>query len=104
MAEFVAVCEADDVPEGEARGFNVGGVPIAVYNLDGTFYATEDRCTHGLASLSEGMLDGDLIECPLHFGAFNIKTGAAAAPPCSIAIRTFKVMEQNGQIHVESPK
>jgi nitrite reductase/ring-hydroxylating ferredoxin subunit len=103
MDGFVAVGQAADVPEGEVRGFRLGGLPIAVYNIDGSFYATEDRCTHGLASLSEGMVDGELIECPLHFGAFNIKTGAAAAPPCSIAIRTFQVREEDGQLLVEAP-
>ena len=103
MGGFTAVCQAEDVPEGEARGFSLGGTPIAIYNVEGTFYATEDRCTHGLASLSEGLLDGDLIECPLHFGAFNVKTGAAAAPPCSVSIRTFVVREEAGQLMVEGP-
>ena len=104
MDGFVAVCRAADVPQGEARGFTVGGQQVAVYNVDGVFYATDDRCTHGLATLSDGMLDGDLIECPLHFGAFNVRTGAAAAPPCSIAIRTHAVQEQDGQVFIEEPK
>jgi nitrite reductase/ring-hydroxylating ferredoxin subunit len=103
MAGFTVICKTSDVPDGEVRAFSLAGTPIAIYHLDGAFYATEDRCSHGLASLSEGIIDGDVIECPLHFGAFNIKTGAAAAPPCSIAIRTFQVREEDGQLLVEAP-
>jgi naphthalene 1,2-dioxygenase system ferredoxin subunit len=104
MSGFMAVCAADEVPEGDVRGFEVAGRAIALYQVDGAFYATEDRCTHGLASLSDGVVDGELIECPLHFGAFNIRTGAAAAAPCSVAIRTFAVREEAGQLLVEMPE
>jgi nitrite reductase/ring-hydroxylating ferredoxin subunit len=100
MAGFTVICKTSDVPDGEVRAFSLAGTPIAIYHLDGAFYATEDRCSHGLASLSEGIIDGDVIECPLHFGAFNIRTGAAAAPPCSIAIKTYEVREQGGEILV----
>jgi nitrite reductase/ring-hydroxylating ferredoxin subunit len=87
----VPVCKTSDVPSNSAKYVEVEGRNLAVYNLDGTFYATDDECTHGAASLSEGILDGDVIECTLHFGAFHIPTGKPVAAPCSIALRTYRV-------------
>lgn len=68
---------------------------VAVYNVDGEFYATQDDCTHGRASLSDGYLIGDEIECPLHQGMFNVRTGAVSAPPCAVALRTFRTDVQD---------
>ena len=64
------------------KSFEVGNNVIAVYNLGGTFYATDNECTHGAASLADGILEDDIIECTLHFGAFNVKTGEAVQAPC----------------------
>ena len=86
----VPVCKGSDVPSNSIKFFNVEGRSLAVYNVDSTFYATDDECTHGAASLSEGVLDGDVVECPLHFGAFHIPTGKPVAAPCSIPLRTYK--------------
>ncbi|MEN5362725.1 non-heme iron oxygenase ferredoxin subunit [Brevundimonas intermedia] len=78
----------------------VGGTKIALYAVDGDYYATADLCTHGQASLADGYLDGDLIECPLHQGTFNVKTGAAVGAPCTVAVRTYPVKLENGVLHV----
>jgi naphthalene 1,2-dioxygenase system ferredoxin subunit len=78
----------------------VGGTKIALYAVDGEYYATADLCTHGAASLADGYLDGELIECPLHQGTFNVKTGAAVGAPCTVAIRTFPVKVEDGLLHV----
>jgi len=64
---------------------------LAVYEVEGVVYATADLCTHGGARLSEGFLEGHLIECPLHQGLFDIRTGEVAGPPCKRAVRTFPV-------------
>ena len=79
MSELVKVCPTSDVAEGSVKSFEVGNNVIAVYNLGGTFYATDNECTHGAASLADGILEDDIIECTLHFGAFNVKTGGAGA-------------------------
>ena len=100
----VAVCATSDLPEDSVRLYEVGRRALAVYNIGGEFYATDDECTHGAASLSEGILDGDVIECTLHFGAFNVKTGAVEAPPCSIPLRTYKVTVREGQVWVDFDK
>ena len=101
----VPVCKTSDVPSNSVKFFAVGGRNLAVYNLDGTFYATDDECTHGAASLSEGILDGDVIECALHFGAFHIPTGKPVAPPCSVPLRTYKiaVIEDSVLVNLDQP-
>ena len=101
MAELVTVCPASEVPENSVKSFEVGTNVIAVYNVGGTFYATDNECTHGAASLADGILEGDVIECSLHFGAFNVKTGEAVQAPCFTALRTYKVVVENGEIRVD---
>ncbi len=92
----VFLCKTTELAPGVARRVDRADAPaIAVYNIDGTFYATDDCCTHGLASLAEGALEGDTIECNLHFGGFHVPTGKAVFAPCSIDIRTYPV-EING--------
>ena len=78
----------------------VGGVRVALYAVDDQFYATADLCTHGHGSLSEGFLDGEIVECPLHQGLFNVKTGEAVGAPCTVAVKTYPVKLQDGALHV----
>ena len=101
----VPVCKTSDVPSNAIKFFVVEGRNLAVYNVEGTFYATDDECTHGAASLSEGLIDGDVVECPLHFGAFDIATGKPVAAPCSIPLRTYKihVVEDNVLVDLDEP-
>ena len=88
----VFLCKTTDLAPGSIRRIeHPDGPAIAVYNVDGTFYATDDNCTHGLSSLAEGTLDGDMIECAAHFGGFDVKTGKAIQAPCSIDLRSYKV-------------
>ncbi len=102
MAEnVVRVCAQADVAPATVKAFEVGDLRLAVYNLDGEYFVTDDECTHASASLADGMLDGDVIECSLHFGAFNVRTGAVEAPPCSIALRTYKVVLQGDDVCVD---
>jgi nitrite reductase/ring-hydroxylating ferredoxin subunit len=100
----VALCAASDLAENSAKRVEVSGKTLAVYNIGGQFYATDDECTHGAASLADGILDGDVIECTLHFGAFDVKTGAVVSPPCSIPLRTYKVEVRDGQVFADLEK
>src|SRR5262249_15177232 len=97
----VPVCAAADLPPGSVKSFEVGGELVAVYNIDGTFYATEARCTHATADLADGILDGDVIECSLHFGAFNVCTGKAVQSPCFVDLKTFRTAVKDGQVFVD---
>ena len=104
MAELTKICPISEIAEGTVKSFEVGNNVVAVYNVGGTFYATDNECTHGAASLAEGILEDDIIECTLHFGAFNVKTGEAVQAPCFTALRTYKVVVQDGQVMVDLDK
>ena len=103
MAEAV-VCAVSDVPENSVQRFEIGTTVLAVYNVGGEFFATDNECTHGAASLADGILEGDVIECTLHFGAFNVKTGEAVQSPCFVPLRTYKTAVKDGQVFVDLDK
>jgi nitrite reductase/ring-hydroxylating ferredoxin subunit len=87
------LCKTGQIPEnGVLRIVVAGYPPLALYNLAGRLYATEDRCSHGEASLSGGFIEGQVIVCPLHFGSFDIRTGEPVDPPCSREIATYAVI------------
>ena len=76
---------------------------IAIYNVDGKFYATDDLCTHGGASLTEdGTLSGCIIECSWHFGSFNVTTGEVVTTPCNRDLRTYPMSEVEGMLQIEA--
>jgi nitrite reductase/ring-hydroxylating ferredoxin subunit len=97
------LCRASEVPEGGVKQVSlvVEGIEVAVYNLGGEYFATDDLCTHGLASLAEGDVEDGQIFCPLHGGAFDIRTGAATAPPCRLAIRTYKIVQVADELYTQ---
>jgi nitrite reductase/ring-hydroxylating ferredoxin subunit len=101
---LISLCPSADIPENSVKRVEVGNHVLAVYNIAGAFYATDNECTHGAASLSDGLLEGDVIECTMHFGAFNARTGAAVQSPCSISLRTYKVVVREGKILVDLTK
>ena len=98
-AKSVLLCKISDLAPGSVRRVeHPDGPAIAVYNVDGAFYATDDNCTHGLSSLAEGVLEGDMIECAAHFGGFDVKTGKAIMAPCSIDLKSYKVEVRDGSV------
>lgn len=99
MSARIFLCKTSDLAPGAVRKVEREGAPaLAVYNIEGAFYATDDCCTHGLASLSEGALDGDNIECNLHFGGFHVPTGKAVFSPCTIDIKTWPVVVEGDEV------
>lgn len=99
---WIEVAKQGDVPEGGTFPVRVNGEPVCLYNLGGEIYATHDTCSHGQASLADGfMLDEGLIECPLHQGTFDIKTGKAVGAPCKIDIRVFVVKIEGGSVKID---
>ena len=96
----IYLCKASDVPENGViqvtpPGFDDG---IAVYRLEDGFYATDDMCTHALVSLSGGEVEDGVIFCPLHGGAFDIRTGTATEFPCTKALKTYAVEDRDGSL------
>jgi biphenyl 2,3-dioxygenase ferredoxin subunit len=74
---------------------------LAVFNVAGEFFVTDDACTHGPGALSEGDLENDIVECNFHGGRFNVRTGAVAGPPCMVPVRTYPVVVEQGRVFVE---
>jgi nitrite reductase/ring-hydroxylating ferredoxin subunit len=101
---FVPVAKTSDISQDEPRRVMVGDQAIALYNLSGVFHATDDCCSHGMASLARGFIDGPLIECPLHGGAFDIATGKAVKAPCVEDIRIFEVRVEGDMLYVGVPQ
>ena len=97
----IALFNPDELAPGEIRQVVLDDRdPIAVYNLDGEYYATDDTCTHGEASLSEGDIEGDGVICPFHMGSFNIRTGDAEQAPCIESIRSYPVRIEGDMLYV----
>jgi nitrite reductase/ring-hydroxylating ferredoxin subunit len=102
MANRIDLCSAADVAPGNALKVETGGLTLAVFNIDGAFYVTDDACTHGPGSLSEGYIEGDVVECNFHNGQFDIKTGAVVSPPCMIPVKTYPTVVENGRVLIEA--
>lgn len=92
------------VPEGCAvQVVCEGRPPLAVYRFEGAFYVTDDTCSHGQGSLSDGEVSANgEIECPLHGGTFDIRTGEARKYPCSVNITAYPVFIIDDEIWVET--
>jgi len=101
MPSRIELCKVEEVGAGEVRRVEAGHLTLAVYNLDGEFCVTDDACTHGPGSLSEGFVEGDVVECNFHQGRFNIRTGEVVGPPCMVPVKTYKTVVENGRVYVE---
>lgn len=92
---WIDAAARDDVSEGDVVGIKVDGKEIALYEVEGEIYATDNICTHGHARMSDGFLEGREIECPLHQGKFDVCTGKALCAPLTENIRTYPVRIEN---------
>ncbi len=98
---MIPVCPTTALPPGEAIRVTAGAdVAIAVFNVDGTFYAIDDTCTHQDASLADGWLEGCTVECPLHASCFDLRTGKVSGPPAKTPVATHAVTVTDGMIYV----
>lgn len=102
MPVFVKLATVDDVPQNEVRMFEYEGEQIAIFNCNGTFYATTNICTHAYAELHEGFFDAEecSIECPLHGARFNVETGAVLALPAFAPLEIYPVQIEGNDILV----
>ena len=108
MTEWINVAPADEFTAGGSQLVESGNTEIAVFNLDGEYFAIEDVCTHdgspmlGCGLAPEDVMDGDQLVCPRHGARFCIRTAAALTPPAYDAVARFQVREQNGMVQVSS--
>jgi nitrite reductase/ring-hydroxylating ferredoxin subunit len=95
------LCSTADVAVGTAIKVERQGLELAVFNIEGEFYVTDDHCTHGPGSLSEGYVDGAIVECNFHGGQFNIRTGEVVLPPCTVPVKTYPTSVRDGKVFIE---
>jgi 3-phenylpropionate/trans-cinnamate dioxygenase ferredoxin component len=91
MSQWIKVCDVDAMAPGEHQVVDADGTAIAVFNIDGHYYAIEDLCTHDGGELAGGGLDGYEVICPRHGARFDVRTGAVCAPPAYSATACFPV-------------
>lgn len=97
------ICHVSDIAQGEAKKFSFGeNEDIAIFNLDGKYYAIDDKCTHGEASLADGYIDGDIVECPVHQGQFHIPTGEPRCFPVTVGVKTYRLEVRGGDIMLDT--
>jgi nitrite reductase/ring-hydroxylating ferredoxin subunit len=100
VAEFVSVARTGDLKPGQMKCVKVGRQRVGLANVDGEFLAFDDTCTHEEASLTEGEIFGETVECPLHGAAFNIRTGAVESFPATVALPVYAVRVEGEDVLV----
>jgi nitrite reductase/ring-hydroxylating ferredoxin subunit len=93
--------KAGDISRGALALIEVNGTRIAVANVDGTYYAFDDACTHEQCSLAEGDLEGTKVICMCHGSEFDVTTGHVLAPPATRPLKVYPVRVADGILHVE---
>jgi 3-phenylpropionate/trans-cinnamate dioxygenase ferredoxin subunit len=102
MAQWHDVAAAGDVSEDTPLAIKVGDREVGIYALGGTYYALEDVCPHAYALLSQGFVDGEEIECPLHGAKFNIRTGKCTKEPADRDLAKYEVRVEGGRLFVRT--
>ena len=100
FTEFVKLAGTADVAPGQVKVYEVQGRSIALCNVDGTFYAIDDVCTHDGGPLDQGELEGYQIECPRHGARFDVRSGRALALPAVMPVRSYPVRVEDGVVKV----
>ena len=103
MGEMITVAKTGDLEPGKSICVEVGGQKVALFNIDGSYHAIGDACTHVGASLSEGELDGKVVSCPLHLAEFDVTTGKVVGPPADEDVPCYKVQVEGDEIKIEAP-
>lgn len=99
---WLRVCRVDDIEEEDVHRFDHDGRTFAVYRLAGNkFYASDGLCTHGRAHLADGLVMGNIIECPKHNGRFDATTGKAMGAPACIDLKTYPVQVEAGEVFIQ---
>ncbi len=101
--DLLKVAEAKSIPPGTAIAVEAGGQKIAVFNVEGTFYAIGDTCTHRGGPLSEGDVEGTRVTCPWHGAEFDLKTGNVLREPATRGVPSYKVVVEGEDIKLELP-
>jgi len=98
---WIDAASQDVVMEGDVVAITVGGREVALYEVEGEVFATDNLCTHGAARMSDGFLEGREIECPLHQGRFDVCSGKALCVPLTEDLRTYPVRIEDRRIWLQ---
>jgi 3-phenylpropionate/trans-cinnamate dioxygenase ferredoxin component len=101
MTGFVKVARTDEIRPGQARLIDVRGKQIALFNVDGEYFALNDMCTHEEASLAEGEICGHEVTCPLHGAKFDIRSGEVLGPPAYDDVASYAVRVSGGDVEID---
>ena len=101
MAEFVTASRTTEIPVGNVTAFDVRGTRIAVANINGTYYAFDDTCTHEQCSLAEGDLAGTTVTCMCHGAEFDVRTGHVLAPPATLPVKSYRTRVEGDALQIE---
>ena len=104
MSDWIDVIDNKALADGENIVVDVDGTEVAVFKIDGGFYAIEDVCTHDGAEIASGVLEGDQIICPRHGARFCVKTGAVQSAPAYEDIHSFPVRVEGGRVQVRDDR
>lgn len=100
--EWYDVAGVDELEDDDVVQVTAGAAVCALYRVEGTFFATADRCTHEEASLSDGWVQDGTIECPRHQGVFDISSGKALTPPVTVAVCTYAVRVDGDRVWIRA--
>jgi nitrite reductase/ring-hydroxylating ferredoxin subunit len=103
MGRLVKIAETTEVPPGTARAVDVEGRAVALFNIDGTYYAIDGTCTHRGGPLSEGEVDGTVVTCPWHGARYDVTTGQVLGPPASKGVARYSVRVDGNDVKIELP-
>ena len=97
---WIEVANADSIEMEDLIRFDYGDKTFCIYRIEDGYYATDGMCTHEAVHLEDGLVMDDEIECPMHQGIFNIKTGEAVSPPACEDIKTYPVKVENDLVYI----
>jgi nitrite reductase/ring-hydroxylating ferredoxin subunit len=100
MGKFAAVGKVTDLPPGQMKWVAVDRERVLLVNVEGTYYALQDQCGHQRAPLSKGKLHGHIVECPLHFACFDVRTGRLLGGPVAVDVPIFEVRIEGDTVYV----
>ncbi len=104
MGDWTRVAPVAELPPGGRRVLDLGGMQVAVFNLDGDYLAIEDICTHDGGELASGTLEGEEIVCPRHGARFNLRSGLVTAPPAYEPLAVFETRVAAGWVEVRDTR
>jgi nitrite reductase/ring-hydroxylating ferredoxin subunit len=98
--QWTFLAKVNDIALNTIQAVKISDLELALYNIDGQYYCTHNVCTHANVLLSDGWLEGDIIECPLHGGRFEVKSGKGLGAPITCDLKTYQTRVVDGSIEV----